>query len=85
MRRGLLLIKNKIKNSNKNYPVEEKQDRTGQAWQSRTGQDRARQDRAGQGRAHRMTNWHRTANTKEIIKGANEEGNEERRVGQINQ
>ncbi len=63
-------------NKNKDYPVGEKQD----TWQGLAGQGKARQeqetfdDKLAQDCKH-----------KEIIKGANEEGNEGRQVGQINQ
>ncbi len=58
------------------YPVGEKQD-SWQAWQGRTGQDRI----------HAMYD-HELAQDckhKEIIKGANEEGNKERQLWKINQ
>ncbi len=62
-----------------NYPLGEKQEQgKGLASQGWRGQDRARYIQG-----EMMTNWHRTANTR--IKGANEEGNKERQVGQINQ
>ncbi len=87
---GLLFI---IK-INKNYPVGEnrKAGRLGKAGQGRAGQGRAGQGRAGQGRAESAHNRGTYDNElaqdckhKEIIKGANEEGNEERQVEQINQ
>ncbi len=70
-----------IKQTNKNYPVGEKQ--TG--WL-----DRTRLDREGQGwtghRRHRTLGNEPTRNCKhkEIIKGANE-GNEGKQLGKINQ
>ncbi len=63
----------------------------------KTRQGKARQGKARQGKArHDMTRQEQEQETfndelaqdckdKEIIKGANEEGNEERQVGQINQ
>ncbi len=54
---------------NKNNPVGEKQ----------TGKQ------AGQDTRHTTTNQHRNCKHKEILKGANEEGNEGRQVGKINQ
>ncbi len=93
------LYNNKIKSTNKNYPVGENglagQDRTGQdrTGQDRTGQGRAGQDRTGQDRT-RQDARHRKHSTmklaqdcrhKEIIKGANEEGDEITQVWQINQ
>ncbi len=66
--------------------------RQGRAGQGRAGQGRAGQGRAGQGRAESAHNRGTYDNElaqdckhKEIIKGANEEGNEERQVEQINQ
>ncbi len=70
------------------------QDRTGQdrTGQDRTGQDRTGQDRTGQVRTGQVTRH--TSNDdeptqnckhKEIIKGANEEGNEGEQLGKINQ
>ncbi len=72
---GFLFI-NKIKQNNKNYPVGEKQD-SWQAWQGRTGHDKA-------DRTHSRTfddEPARDCKHKEIIKGANEEGNEENTGG----
>ncbi len=66
------------------------QDRTGQdrTGQDRTGQDRTGQDRTGQDRTHIGLSDEELAQDckhKENIKEANEEGNEERQVGQIKQ
>ncbi len=83
------LYNNKIKSTNKNYPVGENglsgQDRTGQ---DRAGQGRAGQDRAGQGARHSQHSTMKLAQDcrhKEIIKGTNEEGDEITQVWQINQ
>ncbi len=65
-------IFNNINETNKNYPVGEKQtgwtgqDRTGQdrTGQDRTGQDRTGQDRTGQYTRHTTMNQHGTANTR---------------------
>ncbi len=63
----------------------------GQCW---TGQDRAGQDKAGQAgqgwtghRRHQTLGNEPTRNCKhkEIIKGANDEGNEGKQLGKINQ
>ncbi len=76
-----------IKQTNKNYPVGEKQ--TG--WLDKAGQGRTRQGRTGQGwTGHRrhLTNGNeptRNCKHKEIIKGANDEGNEGKQLGKINQ
>ncbi len=86
-----------IKQTNKNYPVGEKQ--TGwldKAGQGRTGQDKAGQDKAGQDKAGQDKAGHRRHLTlgneptrnckhKEIIKGANYEGNEGKQLGKMNQ
>ncbi len=110
---GNLFNKNKNKQTNKNYPVGEKQtgwlagkaelDKAGQgrtrqdkAGQGRTRQDKAgqgrtRQDKAGQGRTrhrrHQTLGNEPTRNCKhkEIIKGANDEGNEGKQLGKMNQ
>ncbi len=85
----LLLTKNE---TNENHPIGEKQ--TG--WQDKAGQGRTRQDKAGQGRTRQDKAGHRRHLTlgneptqnckhKEIIKGANEEGNEGKQLGKINQ
>ncbi len=78
---------NKIKQKQKQQqklPLGSKQEQgKGLARQGWTGQDRA-----GQGRIHPGWNDAELAQDckhKEIIKGANEEGNEGRQVGQINQ
>ncbi len=73
----LLIIKNK---TNKNNPVGEKTDcQAGQVW--------TRLDRAGQDTRHTSNDDEPTQNCKhkEIIKGANEEGNEGKQLGKINQ
>ncbi len=64
---GFLLIKNKTKQTNKNYPVGEKQDSL---------QGLTRQDRAGYNQGNINDELARDCKHKEIIKGANEEGNE---------
>ncbi len=79
-REWALLVKNKTKRQQK-PPCRGKH--TGKAWQ-----DRTRQDKARQGRIHPGLNNDELVQDykhKEIIKVANEEGNEERQVGQINQ
>ncbi len=78
-------INKKTKQTNKNYPVGEKTD-----WLA------SRQGRAGQGWAGQGWTGHRRHLTlgneptrnckhKEIIKGANDEGNEGKQLGKINQ
>ncbi len=55
-------------------------------WQ--TGQGKARQGRAGQGRTQDIddtTYGNRPTRNYKIIKGANEEGNEGKQLGKINQ
>ncbi len=64
---GLLLIKN---NTNKNYLVGENRT-AGKAWQGK-----ARQDKAGQEQETFDDGLAQDVKHKEIIKGANEEGNE---------
>ncbi len=68
----------KIKQTNKNYHVGENRlaTRLGKAGQDKA--NRTRQDTCDDELAQDCKH-------KEIIKGANEEGNEERQVGQINQ
>ncbi len=102
-----LFIHKKTKQTNKNYPVGEKQTGwlgwAGQGWaglgwagQGWAGLDKAGQGWAGQGRAGLDKAGHRQHLTlgneptrnckhKEIIKGANEEGNEGKQLGKINQ
>ncbi len=82
---GNLFNKNKTnKQTNKNYPIGEKQ----------TGWLASRQGRAGQGwtgrtghRRHQTLGNEPTRNCKhkEIIKGANDEGNEGKQLGKMNQ
>ncbi len=87
MRRGLngagdgLLFIIKI---NKNYPVGEnrKAGRLGRAGQGRAGQGRAE---SAHNRGTYDNELAQDCKHKEIIKGANEEGNEESQVEQINQ
>ncbi len=76
---GLLIIKNK--QYNKNYPVGEKQDGglAGLARQDRARQ--GRQDTTGYMRWNINDELARDCKHKEIIKGANEEGNEENTGG----
>ncbi len=75
-RRQKDFINTKNEINNKDYPVgENRQD-------SRTGQDRTGQD-FKQGNID--DELARDCKHKEIIKGANEEGNEKTQVGQINQ
>ncbi len=71
---GLYYTKNKIKQNNKNYPVGEKQD----SWQGLTRQDKTRPGRTGTGYIQGNINDElaRDCKHKEIIKGANEVGNE---------
>ncbi len=60
----------------------------GRAGQGRAGQGRAGQGRAGQGRAGHLTLGNeptRNCKHKEIIKGANDEGNEGKQLGKLNQ
>ncbi len=63
----------------------------GRAGQGRAGKGRAGQGRAGQGRAQDIDNPTygneptRNCKHKEILKGANEEGNEGKQLGKINQ
>ncbi len=78
--KGLLF--RKIKQTNKNYPVGEKQtgwlDKAGQGW---TGQ-------GWTGHRRHLTNGNeptRNCKHKEIIKGANDEGNEGKQLGKIYQ
>ncbi len=68
---GILLIKKKKK---KNYPVGEKQD----SWQGLAGQGTTRQGRNQETFDDKLA---QDCKHKEIIKGANEEGNEGRQVG----
>ncbi len=92
-RKKRLFINNKTKQTNK-----QKQPRRGQTdWQA--GQGRAGQGRAGQGRAGQDMAWHKTyadeptygneptrnCKHKEIIKGANEKGNEGEQLGKMYQ
>ncbi len=90
----VLLIITKNKQYNKNYPVGEKQDTglAGLARQDKAGQGRTRQDKARQGttrhdKADRTRQdtcddeLARDCKHKEIIKGENEEGNEENTGG----
>ncbi len=79
---------------NDNKQNKQKQPHRGKTdWQAgKARQGKARQGRAGQGRAqgihsiqHKTANQHQNCKHKEILKGENEEGNEGRRVGQINQ
>ncbi len=85
--KGLLfrIIKQTNKQTNKNYPVGEKQtgwlDKAGQAGQGWTGQ-------GWTGHRRHLTNGNeptRNCKHKEIIKGANDEGNEGKQLGKINQ
>ncbi len=63
----------------------------GRAGQGRAGQGRAGQGRAGQGRAGHIRHLTlgneptRNCKHKEIIKGANDEGNEGKQLGKMNQ
>ncbi len=61
----------------------------GKARQGKARQGKARQGKARQGKAHARGTYDeelaQDCKHKEIIKGANEEGNEERQVGQMNQ
>ncbi len=91
MRRGLnsagewvLLIITKNKQYNKNYPVGEKQDTglAGLARQDKARQGTTRHDKARQGRQDTCDDeLARDCKHKEIIKGENEEGNEENTGG----
>ncbi len=72
------LFNNKIKQNNKNYPVGEKQD----SWQGLTRQGR---NRIGNNQGNIDDELARDCKHKEIIKGANEEGNEINTGGEINQ
>ncbi len=80
---GNLFNKNKNKQTNKNYPVGEKQT----DWLA----GKAELDKAGQGwtghRRHQTLGNEPTRNCKhkEIIKGANDEGNEGKQLGKMNQ
>ncbi len=101
MQENGLYKKKKKKTSNKNYPVGEKQDSwQGLAGQGRVGHDTTRQDKTRQDKTRQdktrqdktRQEWEtfddelaQDCKHKEIIKGANEEGNEGRQVGQINQ
>ncbi len=100
MRRGLkcrlratylIKIKQTNKQTNKNYPVGEKQTGRLASRQGRAGQGKAELDKAGQGwtghRRHQTLGNEPTRNCKhkEIIKGANDEGNEGKQLGKINQ
>ncbi len=75
---GQLIYLIKIKQTNKNYPVGEKQ----AGWL-------AGLDKAGQGWTQTTSNIRyeppRNCKHKEIIKGANYEGNEGKQLGKINQ
>ncbi len=76
---GYLFNKNKTETTTKTIPVGEKQD-SWQAWQ----------DRARQGRNRIHSGWNddelaQDCKHKEIIKGANEEGNEGEQLGKIKQ
>ncbi len=81
---GYLFNKKLNGNNNKNYPVGGKQD-SWQARQGRTGQGTTRQ---GRNRIHSGRNDDELAQDckhKEIIKGANEEGNKGEQLGKMNQ
>ncbi len=59
--------------------------RQGKARQGKARQGRAEEGRAGQEQETFVNELAQDCKHKDIIKGANEEGNEERQVGQINQ
>ncbi len=89
--KGLFINNNNNKQNKTNkqkQPLEEKQtDKQARTRQGRAGQGRAGQGRAGQGTKHTSNDNEPTRNCKhkEIIKGANEEGNEGEQLGKINQ
>ncbi len=98
LEKNRLLLTKTNKQTNKNHPVGEKLNwlvsRQGRTRQGRTRQGRTRQGRAGQAgqgwtghRRHQTLGNEPTRNCKhkEIIKGANDEGNEGKQLGKINQ